>query len=282
MSVKVREVTVAEAREAQENLRSGSACLRTPLVRLNWEAPVGSPAEGVEIYLKLENLQPVVGSFKLRGAGNACAKLGASPEEVRRRGVVTASMGNMAQGLAANARRIGAKCTAVVPEGMAAGTKLEAIERLGASVVKVPFDEWWQIIETGQCPQCPEGFFVHPVADQTVMAGNSTVALEILEDLPDVDAILVPYGGGALSCGIGSVVRALRPGCAVFGIEPETASPLSRSFHAGSAQAVDYEASFVDGCGGKSVLLAMWPLARQVLAGGLVVPLAAVCDAIRT
>ena len=219
----------------------GSA-LRSPLLRL--------PVEGAaaEIYCKLENLQPI-GSFKLRGAGNAMAL--ASPEQLAR-GVVTASAGNMAQGVAWHARRLGIPCHVVVPDH-APETKLGAIRRLGGEIVKTPFDEWWGIILSGGYEALP-GFFIHPVRDRHVMAGNGTIGLEILEDLPEVDVVIIPYGGGGLSSGIASALRALKPDTRVYAVEVETAAPLAASLAAGRPVAVDYQASFVDGIGGASVL----------------------------
>jgi threonine dehydratase len=249
--------------------RLDGAVVRTPLVRLNLDP---APAE---IYLKLECLQPI-GSFKLRGAGNAL--LTADPARLRQ-GVYTASAGNMAQGVAWWARRLGVPCAVIVPDH-ASQTKLDAIERLGGRTIKVPFDRWWQTLVDRSYPGM-EGVFVHPVSDPAVIAGNGTIGLEVLEDLPDVDAILVPYGGGGLSCGIASVVRALKPGVRVFACEVETAAPLSASLRAGAPQTIDHTPSFVDGIGGKSVLAEMWPLAKRLLDGSLVVSLAEVAAAVR-
>jgi threonine dehydratase len=257
--------TLEDVRAARE--RIAGAVLRTPLVRLGMEAPG-------EVYLKLENLQPI-GSFKLRGAGNAMAV--ADPRELAR-GVYTASAGNMAQGVAWWARRRGVPCTVVVPDH-APRTKLEAIERLGGRVVRVPFEQWWQTLVEHRFPGL-DGVFVHPVSNPAVIAGNGTIGLEILEDLPDVDTVLVPYGGGGLSCGIATSVKALRPGARVFACEVETAAPLSASLAAGEPRAVDYQPSFVDGMGGKSVLAEMWPLARRLLDGALVVSLREVAAAV--
>jgi threonine dehydratase len=261
------EPTLEQVRAARARLLG--AVLRTPLVRLDLE---GVPAR---IHLKLECLQPI-GSFKLRGAGNAL--LTADPARLRA-GVYTASAGNMAQGVAWWARRLGVPCAVIVPEH-APETKLRAVERLGGRILKVPFDRWWQTLVDRSYPGM-EGVFVHPVSDPAVIAGNGTVALEILEELGDVDAILVPYGGGGLACGIASVVRALKPGVRVYACEVETAAPLSAALGAGAPRAIDYTPSFVDGIGGKSVLAEMWPLARRLLDGSLVVPLAQVADAVR-
>jgi threonine dehydratase len=245
------------------------AAIRTPIIRLNVD---DAPAE---IYLKLENLQPI-GSFKIRGACNAIAN---APHAALERGVWTASAGNMAQGVAWAARRQGLQCTVVAPDH-APRTKLDAIRRLGGRVVQAPFAEWFEVLRTRTFPGM-EGLFIHPVSDPAVMEGNGTIGLEILEECADVDAIVIPYGGGGLSCGIASAVRALRPATRIFAAEVETAAPLAASFAAGSAQAIEYRKSFVDGIGGLFVLPEMWPLARKLLDDSLVVSLGAVADAVR-
>ena len=256
-----------EIRAARERIR-GTA-IRTPLVRLGGE---DAPAE---IWLKLENLQPI-GSFKLRGAGNALARI---PREELRHGAYTASAGNMAQGLAWVARNMGIACRAVVPDG-APRAKLQAIERLGAEVIRLPFDDWWRVLREHGRPGV-EGRFVHPVCDADVIAGNGTIGLEILEDLPDVDTVVVPYGGGGLSCGIAAAVRALRPQARVLASEVETAAPLAASLAAGTPREISYRASFVDGIGSSSLLEPMWPLVRALLAGSCVVTLEQVAGAMR-
>lgn len=247
--------------------RLAGAVLRTPLLRLETDGPE-------ELWLKPEGLQPI-GSFKVRGAGNAMLLAGA---EALGGGVITASAGNMAQGVAWWARRMGVPAAAVVPEG-APGAKLEAIARLGARVVPVPFERWWGLLTGEVAP--PEGRFVHPVADPDVIAGNGTIGLEILEDLPAVKTILVPFGGGGLSTGIAAAVRALDRGVRVIGCEVETATPLAASLRAGAPRKVDRRPSFVDGIGGRSLLPAMWPLVRTLLAGAAVVSVEQVAAAIR-
>jgi threonine dehydratase len=249
--------------------RIAGSALRTPLLRLNVE---DAPAT---IWLKLENLQPI-GSFKLRGAGNAMALL---PREALARGVYTASAGNMAQGVAWNARRLGVPCTVVVPEH-APQTKIAAIERLGATIVRIPFDDWWNVIVTHHHPGI-DGVFIHPVSDPAVIAGNGTIGLEILDDLPDVSAVVVPYGGGGLSCGIATAIRALAPGVKIFASEVDTAAPLAASLAAGRPLQVDYAPSFVDGIGSKGVLEEMWPLASRLLDGSCVVSLAETAAAVK-
>jgi len=243
--------------------------VRTPLVRL---AVDEAPAE---IHLKLECLQPI-GSFKIRGATNAMALAG--PERLRD-GVYTASAGNMAQGVAWSARRLGVAATAVVPEH-APQAKLSALARLGARVEKVPFDAWWQLLVDRGQPGRKE-LFIHPVSDLAVMAGNGTIGLEILEDLPDVETVLVPYGGGGLSCGIASALRGSGSRARVIACEVDTAAPLSAALAAGGPVPTPYTASFVDGIGGKSVLAEMWPLASRLLDGALSSPLDDVAAAVR-
>jgi threonine dehydratase len=260
-------VSLEDIRAARE--RIAGSVIRTPLIRLNVD---DAPAE---IYLKLENLQPI-GSFKLRGAGSAIGL--ASPEQLAK-GVYTASAGNMAQGVAWNARRLGIPCTVVVPDH-APETKLAAITRLGGQIIKVPFDDWWNVIVTHQYPGL-EGLFVHPVSDPAVMAGNGTIGLEILEDLLDVNTILIPYGGGGLSCGIATAVRALKPDTKIYACEVETSAAFAASLKAGEITKIDYQASFVDGIGSGSVLPDMWELARTLLDDSLVMSLAAVADAVR-
>jgi threonine dehydratase len=185
----------------------------------------------------------------------------------------------MAQGVAWNARRLGIPCSVIVPDH-APRTKLDAIERLGAQILPVPFDEWWQVIVTHRY-QGLKGVFVHPVSDPAVIAGNGTIGLEIVEDLPDVASVVVPYGGGGLSCGIASALRTLAPQARVFAAEVATAAPLAAAFDAGEPRQVTYTPSFVDGIGSTRVLDEMWPLARQLLASSLVVELDEVAAAVR-
>lgn len=263
----VNPIALADIRAARE--RINGAAIRTPLVRLNVD---DAPAE---IYLKLENLQPI-GSFKLRGAANAIAL--ATPEQLAK-GVYTCSAGNMAQGVAWSARRLGIPSTAVVPDH-APETKLAAITRLGGDIIKVPFAEWWNVMVTHRYAAL-DGLFVHPVSDPGVMAGNGTIGLEILEDLPEVDAIVIPYGGGGLSCGIATAIRALKPDTRIYAGEVETSAAFAGALAAGKATPIQYQPSFVDGIGSGGVLEDMWPLAHSLLDGSLVMELADVAEAIR-
>src|SRR5574341_601629 len=264
-----------EIQEARRMI-TGSA-IRTPLVRLN---PSASLRAGVfdaptEIYLKLENLQPI-GSFKIRGAANAMAH---TPKEQLARGVLTASAGNMAQGVAWRAREIGIPCTVVAPD-TAPETKVKAIERLSGRVIIVSFERWWQTFQERAYPGV-DATFIHAFDDPHVMAGNGTIALEILEDLPDVEAVVIPWGGGGLTCGVASAVRALKPGCRVYAAEVATGAPLAASLAAGSVQVVDYKPSFVDGIGSKTVFPQMLERAQGLIDGVLVAELAEVAAAVR-
>lgn len=249
--------------------RIAKTIVRTPLVPLNLEK---APAE---IYLKLENLQPV-GSFKMRGAGNALLAGDLGRLEA---GVWTASAGNMAQGVAWFARQLGVPCTVIVPDD-APEAKLAAIRRLNARIVQVPFAEY-QGIERDHVYAPMQGVLIHPFGDEAVMAGNGTIGLEILEDLPDVEAIVIPFGGGGLSCGIASAVRALKPGVKLYAAEVSSAAPLAASLAAGRPTEVTFTPSFVSGIGAPFVFPEMWPLASQLLDGSLVVEIAQVAEAIR-
>jgi threonine dehydratase len=259
-------ISLDEIRRARE--RIADAVARTPLVRLDVDAPC-------EIWLKLESLQPI-GSFKLRGALSAIRA--AAPGELAG-GVVTASAGNMAQGVAWAAREAGVRARIVAPES-APRAKLDAVERLGGEVISVPYETWWQTMVERRY-EGVDGLFVHPVDDDAVMAGNGTIGLELVEDLPELDAVVVPWGGGGLTTGIASAVKALRPGTRVITAEPATAAPLAASLAAGAPAEIDYRPSFVDGAGGRALLPTMWGRARELVDAAVAVPLDEVADAMR-
>ncbi len=259
-------IALAEIERARDVI--AGIAVRTPLVRLNVDADA-------EIYVKLETLQPV-NSFKIRGAGNAV--LQATDDELRD-GVLTASAGNMAQGIAYAARLRGVPATIVVPEH-APETKLAAIARYGGRTIKVPYDEWWQVLVTGRY-EGAEGLFVHPVADDRVMAGNGTIGLELLEQLDDFDTVVAPYGGGGLVTGIASAVKAVRPEVRFYSAEPETGAPVAATLAAGTPTAVSYVPSFVDGSGSRELIPKVWAHASQLLDGGFAIPLADVEAAVR-
>ena len=260
-------IPIEEIRKARGRIAGGA--IRTPLLRLEAD---GAPAE---IFLKLENLQPI-GSFKIRGVGNF---LESADRKRLEKGVWTASAGNMAQGVAWYAHKLGLDCAVVVPD-QAPATKLAAIRRLHGKIIKVSHAEWFELFRTRRYPG-QEGLFVHAFSDPAVMAGNGTIGLEILEDLPEVDAVVIPYGGGGLFCGIAAAIRAMKPDVKMFACEVETAAPLSASLAAGTASTIEYLPSFVDGIGAPMVFPEMFSLAHPFLEDSLVMGIKEVAAAVR-
>ena len=259
--------TSADVAAASANIRGFA--LRTPLLKLAADIP------GVNIYLKLENLQPL-GSFKIRPALNVLKTM--DPERLRR-GVLTASAGNFGQGLAFAARQIGVPATVVVPDGSAT-TKAKALADLGAKVIRLPFEEWWTVL-TSRNFAGEDGVFIHPVAESAVLAGNATIGAEIIEDQPECDAVVVPFGGGGLACGIGSVIRRLKPGVRMIVAESAAAQPAAAALANGGPIKVPHIQSFVDGMGSTTVLPEMWPLIRQMVDQATCASFAQIADAIR-
>ena len=256
----IRPIALAEIRAARE--RIAGTIVRTPLIGV--DLGPGYP----EVRLKLENLQPI-NAYKLRGAANAVAMLS---ESERQRGVWTISAGNAGQGVAYAARLAGVPCTVVAIE-TAPASKLDRMRALGATLVPVPYAVAWQALEDRAYPGV-EGTFVHPFDDHNFIAGHATMGLEILEDAPDVATVVAAIGGGGLISGVGSAIKALRPETAIYGAEPETGAPAALSFSRGSPQVfTDWQASFVDGAGGKSLFPRMWERMRPVVDGAIVVTL---------
>src|SRR5476651_2227041 len=232
----VRPIELAEIQEARQ--RIAGTIVHTPLVRL--ELGPNYP----DIRLKLENLQPI-NAYKLRGAANAVAML---PESERKRGVWTISAGNAGQGVAYAARKAGVPCTVVVIE-TAPASKVERMRALGSKLIPVPYEVAWKALDDRSFPGA-DVTFVHPFDDHNFIAGHATMGLEILEDAPDTAAVIASIGGGGLITGVGSAIKALKPEIKVWGVEPETAAPMSLSLVAGSPQEFkDWKASFVDGAG---------------------------------
>jgi threonine dehydratase len=257
-------IPLEEIRLARE--RIGDDVLRTPLIPFAPES---------RILLKLECLQPV-GSFKLRGALSA-VRAASAPELAG--GVVTASAGNMAQGVAWAAREAGVPARVIAPDD-APRAKLDRVEALGAEVILVPHEEWWQsLVERGR--DGVPGFFVHPVDDDAVMAGNGTIGLELAEDAPEFDTVLIPWGGGGLASGIASALKALRPQVRVVVVEPETAAPLTASFGRRKPREIEFVPSWVDGAGGRAVLPSMWERAKELVDEAVAVTLEETAEAVR-
>ncbi len=261
-------VSPQDIEDAQKRLKG--LAVRTPLVPLNLE---GCPSD---IYLKLENLQPT-GSFKVRGAGNAVQQL--SPGQLQE-GVYTCSGGNMALALAWHAHRRGIPCTAIVPD-VAAETKLAGIRRYGAEIIQVPFEEMWKVAIDFVYPPLKDRVLVHPFSNEHMIAGSGTIGLEIMEDLPEVDSVVVPFGGGGLFAGIAIAMKSRKPQVKMFGCEPDTGCAFAASLAAGSPTHVDRTPSFLEGTGESDVLPEIWDLVRPLASGSLVVSLKETASAVR-
>ena len=254
----------------QARTRIAGTVLRTPLVKLD----LGSGAP--DIHLKLENLQPT-NAYKIRGAANAVARLS---EAERSRGVWTISAGNAGQGVAYAARQFGIPCSVVAIE-TAPQTKLDRMRTLGANIVPVSYDDAWKAAET-HAFEGVAGTFIHPFDNHDFIAGHATMGLEILEDLPEVRTVIAAIGGGGLITGVGSAIKAHKPGVSVLGAEPETAAPYALSLREGAPRKFpDWQASFVDGAGGKSVTERMWQRMRPITDGTITVTLDQTRDAMR-
>jgi len=264
----VRPIQLSDIKRARE--RIAKTIVRTPLIRLE----LGP--EFPEIRLKLENLQPI-NAYKLRGAANAVAALS---EADRKRGVWTISAGNAGQGVAYAARAAGVPCTVVVVE-TAPKSKLERMKALGAKLIPVPYEVAWKTLDERSFPGV-DGTFIHPFDDDDFIAGHGTMGLEILEDAPDVAAVIASIGGGGLITGVASAIKALRPEVKIFGVEPETAAPAALSFEKGSPQGFpNWKSSFVDGAGGQSMFPRMWERMKPIVDGYLVVSLEETKNAMR-
>ena len=264
----VRPIELSEIRAARE--RISKTIVRTPLIRLE----LGP--EFPDIRLKLENLQPI-NAYKLRGAANAVAML---PEADRKRGVWTISAGNAGQGVAYAARAAGVPCTVVVVE-TAPKSKLGRMKALGATLIPVPYEVAWKALDERSFPGVG-GTFIHPFDDDDFIAGHGTMGLEILEDAPEVAAVIASIGGGGLITAVASAIKPLRPEVKIFGAEPETAAPAALSFEKGSPQVFpNWKSSFVDGAGGQSMFPRMWERMKPIVDGSLVVTLEETKNAMR-
>jgi threonine dehydratase len=264
----VRPIQLSDIKRARE--RIVKMIVRTPLIRLE----IGP--EFPDIRLKLENLQPI-NAYKLRGAANSVAALS---DADRKRGVWTISAGNAGQGVAYAARAAGVPCTVVVVE-TAPKSKLERMKALGATLIPVPYEIAWKALDERSFSGVG-GTFIHPFDDDDFIAGHGTMGLEILEDAPDVAAVIASIGGGGLITGVASAIKALRPETKIFGVEPETAAPAALSFEKGSPQGFpNWKSSFVDGAGGQSMFPRMWERMKPIVDGYLVVTLEDTKNAMR-
>jgi|KBSMisStaDraftv2_1062788.scaffolds.fasta_scaffold50419_2 threonine dehydratase len=264
----VRPISIEDIEQARERIKG--TVLRTPLVKLD----LGPDAP--DIRLKLENLQPT-NAYKIRGGANAVANLS---DEARSKGVWTISAGNAGQGVAYAARAFGIPCTVVAIE-TAPHTKLDRMRALGAEIVPVSYDRAWVAAETHEFPGL-DATFVHPFDNHDFIAGHGTMGLEILEDCPEVKTVICAIGGGGLITGVASAIKGLRPDVKVLGAEPETAAPYELSLREGGPRKfTDWQASFVDGAGGKSVTERMWQRMRPVTDGTITVTLDQTREAMR-
>jgi threonine dehydratase len=237
--------------------------------------PVSADEAGRELFLQLENLQPV-GSYKLRGAGLALRRI--DPAQLRD-GVVTVSAGNLGQGIAWIAGRMGIPCRVLVP-AHAPAAKVAALGRLGAEVERISQEAWWSAMVSGELPG-ERGYFLHGVFDANIMTGHGTIGVDLLDAIPDLDAVVVPFGGGAMLCGIAAVLKARNPRIRIHACEVETGAPLQPALRHGGPVEVPYTPSFVDGIGSRSVFPEMWPLLHAVVEDSIVVTLDEVRAAIR-
>ena len=242
--------------------------VRTPLLRLNISD------KSKHIYLKLENLQPI-GVFKVRSMANVMLS---EDKDTLGKGVYTASSGNAGIGLAWMADKLGFAARVYVPESGPV-TKLDAMKALGAEIEVLSNDDWWQIIENSGHPEDP-GFYVDAVRSRAALAGNATMGLEIIEQLPAVDSIIVPFGGGGVACGIASAIAELKPDTKIIVAESETAAPVTAALEAGLPVTIETQPSFISGAGAPSVLKEMWPLVSAMVNGTVVVPAMEVANAV--
>lgn len=218
-----------------------------------------------ELRLKAECLQPF-GSFKLRAAANLLA--GLDPAQVAD-GIACPSAGNFGQGLAIAAARRGIALTVHAPAS-AAAVKLDRIRELGATVMTHDFDAWWEIM-THRKTALNDGLFLHPVCEAGVIIGNGTIGMELAEQWPEFDTLVVPFGGGGLAAGIALALKSLGHPARIIACEVETSAALSAAFAAGKPVSIERRPSFVDGIGSTRVLDEMWPMLERLIDDVIVV-----------
>ena len=259
--------TLAEIRAAANRL--APYVIRSPLLQLQHNEGANN------IFLKLENMQ-AIGAFKARPVGNVLLN---ADHAALKNGVYTASTGNAGLGVAWMAKKLALTATVYAPDS-APEEKLAAIARFGTAVKKLSDKEWWQVIQESHHPHDP-GMYVDAVRDRLAIAGNATIGLEIVEQAPDLDTVIIPFGGGGLSCGIAAAMRALKPNVRIVVGESDAATPVTAALRAGRPVTVGTSSSFISGAGAPSVLEEMWPLVSTLVDETVVVPVAAVADAVR-
>lgn len=229
-----------------------------------------------EFLIKAECLQ-ATGAFKARAAAALLSNLAPSKRAI---GVNTASSGNFGIALAAISRQFGAPVTIYI-DPAASPFKVEMARRYGAKLREVSSDEWWSIVETHEFADM-KGPYLNAVGDAAALAANGTIGIEILEDAPDIDAIILPIGGGGLICGVAAAVKSARPDIRIIACEYEGAAPLSAARAAGAPAGINPKTSFITGVGARFVLKEMWPLLQQYVDECVTVSLAETAHAIRT
>lgn len=229
-------ITFDDVKQAEERIKG--YVLRTPLLRV----PALDELLGCEVYLKPENLQHT-GSFKLRGATNCILSLG---EEEKRRGIVACSSGNHAQGVACAAKRCGIDAVIIMPTNCNP-VKLEGVKAFGSRVLLVGTLGSEREAKAKELMETEGRTQVHPYANDFIRAGQGTIGLEILEDQPDMDVVVVPIGGGGLITGVSTALKGIRPDIRVIGMEPEGAPRYSLSRKAGEPVTLKEVDTIADG-----------------------------------
>lgn len=243
--------------------------IRTPLIRSNLQDTK------TQLFLKPENLQ-CFGSYKIRGIASLVDNLN---QDQLMAGIYAASAGNMAQAAAFAALKLNIPCTIYLPE-TAPDIKKTMIKQLGAHIVEMPYQQVWGMVR-GDVSHDAHGIFIHPAFNEQLRKGYATISTEILTDLPEVDAIVIPFGVGGLALGIGMEIKRLRADVTIYTCEPETAAPLKMSLNAGRAMAVNRQHSFVDAIGTPEVLADVFELITPIVTDSIVVSLSEISDALR-
>ncbi|WP_213818342.1 threonine ammonia-lyase [Garciella nitratireducens] len=234
-------ITLNDVLEARERIKD--ICVQTKLIY----SPEYSKESGNEVYIKPENLQ-LTGAFKLRGALNKVGKLS---DEKKRKGLITSSAGNHAQGVAYAAKMHRIQATIVMPHSTPL-IKVQSTKKYGANIV-LKGNVYDEAYEEAKRLEREKGYvFVHPFDDIDVMAGQGTIALEILEELEGVDAIIVPIGGGGLISGISVAAKCIHPNIKIIGVQAEGANPMKRSFDCGKYTYADMIDTIADGAAVKN------------------------------
>lgn len=240
--------------------------IRTPLLPFLEDKRCNS-----RIFLKPENLQ-IFGSYKIRGVAQVIED---ADRNILKGGLSAASAGNMAQVVAYAAQCLSIPCKLYIPDS-APHVKKESVRNLGAEIIELPYQTIWQMV-TEDCSHDPEtGIFIHPASNSSLLKGYASIAQEIIEDMPDVEAVVIPFGVGGLSIGVGTALRQLKPDVALFTCEPETAAPLKKSLQDGTPCSINRLQSFVDAIGTPEVLPFVFDSLKSLISDSIVVDLVSI------